>query len=306
MSPPRVLFVGPNVSAPPEAGSEADAFMAEAVATMQQALDRLATIGCSAVVCWAERQDELAAVIRLRKAAPETPILLVTPQAEPEFATLARQLGATRVERAGGSSAETASLIRKALVSGELTREFEARRLRNRALTQEILDLSRKNLALARSVKSQLRGTPRLAFTPLVVEGDPNLAIRTLIALQRADIFAPLPVLKSQDEAIAFLTHLAAPGMEGLRVQPSIFLLDWDLPDQGGLGILKWIRSQAPFSQLPVIAFGSLDDAGTISTAYEHGANSYILKCDTIEAEVRCLASLKTYWGSYNQGTRPF
>jgi DNA-binding NarL/FixJ family response regulator len=301
MSTSRVLLIGTKVPL-----SQNDSLAADVVSTVQEALDRLAAGGYSALICWAERQDELAAVIRIRKASSATPILLVTPQTDPEYAALARQLGATRVIRPDKDPGRMTDLIRNALLSGELASELQSHVARAESHTREIRELTRKNRELTETAQTRLHGTPRLAFTPLIVEGNPELAFRTLRALQRADVFAPLPVLKDRDEAIAYLNHLSTPGMEGLRIQPSIILLDLDLPDEGGLEILKWIRSQPPFSLLPVVAFGSTHDAATIARAYELGVNSYLLKPDSFDAHVQCLASLKIYWGSFNQGTSPF
>src|SRR5579863_9193759 len=53
--------------------------------------------GLSAAVCLIDRPDELALVVRIRKAHHSLPILLITPDTNPEIQTLGAQMGADRV-----------------------------------------------------------------------------------------------------------------------------------------------------------------------------------------------------------------
>jgi DNA-binding NarL/FixJ family response regulator len=112
--------------------------------------------------------------------------------------------------------------------------------------------------------------------------------------------------LRSREEGIAFLSNLLQPGTQGPRIVPSILLLDGDLENDAALDLLKWIRSHASFSHLPVVLFSSSSEASRISRAYELGANSYVMKPANFDDHVQCLASLKMYWGSFNQGPMPY
>jgi DNA-binding NarL/FixJ family response regulator len=113
-------------------------------------------------------------------------------------------------------------------------------------------------------------------------------------------------VLRTREEGIAFLSNLLQPVIPGPRIVPSIILLDGDLENDAALDLLKWVRSHATFSRLPVVLFSSSSEASRISRAYELGANSYILKPADFEDHAQCLASLKMYWGSFNQGPTPY
>lgn len=308
---PRVLLVGSKSAGmgafPSATQLSADlSLLAEAMATVQEALDQISDKGCSAVVCWAERENELAGVIRIRKANPEVPILLLTPEVDPVFHTLARQLGATRILLPESDPERTAERIRTAVLSGDLLGELRARAAEARSHAKDLLELVKENRELTETARSRVRKSLRLTFVPLVIEGDSDSALRTVRALQKADVFAPIPVLRNREEAIAYLSNLGTPGTPGLQVQPSILLLDGDLPNESSLEILKWVRSTPALAQIPVILFSSSADPARISQAYELGANSYVLKRADFESQVQCVASLKTYWGSFNQGPNPF
>jgi hypothetical protein len=78
----RVLLVGSDKNLPTlpfviERDSK-NRIGAEATTAIQDALTRLSEKGYDAVVYWAEREDELAGVIRIRKKNPKLPILVIT------------------------------------------------------------------------------------------------------------------------------------------------------------------------------------------------------------------------------------
>jgi DNA-binding NarL/FixJ family response regulator len=308
---PRVLLIGSGPAAAPgipsaDQLSAGDVLAADAITSVKEALNRLAGSGYSAVVCWAEHQDELAALIRIRKANPGLPIMLFTPERDAGFQELARQMGATRILQPDGDATQTAEKIRSAVLSGELIAEMRAGSQEALKRAKELRALARENQDLTRIARETVRKAPRLTFIPLVIEGYPEMALRTVRALQKADVFAPLPVLRTREEGVAFLSNLLQPATQGPRIVPSILLLDGDLENDAALDLLKWVRSNASFSHLPVILFGSSADAARISRAYELGANSYILKPADFDSQVQALASLKMYWGSFNQGPTPY
>src|SRR3954463_12298023 len=140
MARSRVLLVGDRdaslreLSAALERESDGDV-AAEVVARIGDALQRVSGKGYDAVVCWSERLDELTGVLRIRKANPELPIVAVTPQDDPGFQALARQMGATRILGMGASVSSISEMLRLALSTGDLARELrvQAEGVRSRA-----------------------------------------------------------------------------------------------------------------------------------------------------------------------------
>jgi DNA-binding NarL/FixJ family response regulator len=105
----RVLLVGQKDRVPRKlprtleetSGSE---IVAEAASAVSEALKLITEKGYDAVVCWIERDSELAGVIRIRKTKPDLPIMVFTSQEDPEFSNRARQAGATRTAPPHGRS----------------------------------------------------------------------------------------------------------------------------------------------------------------------------------------------------------
>src|SRR6185295_8533815 len=58
-------------------------------------VDRIRDSGCDAVVCWAERAEEMELVVRIRASRPKLPILMVTPNTDETFQAQAIQGGVT-------------------------------------------------------------------------------------------------------------------------------------------------------------------------------------------------------------------
>jgi CheY-like chemotaxis protein len=310
MSEYRVLLVGSEDRVPlelPQAieRDSARSIAAEASTAIHDALERIAQKGYDAVVCWAEREDELAGVIRIRKKRPELPILILTSRVDPAFSRVARHAGATRTERALQDVGKLSEFIRLLVRSGELRKELleGLKRVQSQAL--ELQQLAEQTGLLTRDLRSRLRPPTPKGFVPLVIEDNPDQAFLMLRAFQQADVFAPLPILRSGEEAIEYLSGRGA--FEKIRRLPfpSIVLLDVELPGKSGLEILEWIRQQPKFSSLPVVMLSAAMDAGSVKRAYELGANSYLAKPSGFEALVDVILNLKRYWGTMNEAPGP-
>ncbi len=307
MDAKRILIVGPREGLPtPEALGAESSTVADAASTVQEAIRKLTDSGYDAVLCWAERQDELAALIRIRKARPGTPILLLTPQADDAFHTLARQLGAALVLRPEREATRTATLVLEAIRSGRLARQVHSEAELARKQAEEVKLLAQRTRELSVLATTRLRPSSRLSFIPLVVEGDPEAAFRMVRALDEAEVFSPLPVLRGRDEAIRYLDDLARPGAQILHPLPTVLLVDADLPENGAVRLLKHARSLPALAGLPVILMGPPGDRARVSRAYEAGANSYVERPSEFGALARCVETLKSYWGSLNHGPGSF
>jgi two-component system, chemotaxis family, chemotaxis protein CheY len=74
----------------------------------------------------------------------------------------------------------------------------------------------------------------------------------------------------------------AANGLEAiekLSLGPvSLMVLDLNMPDMHGLDVLRFLRSHAPFKNLPVIVLTTKDDEGSRKGAMDAGATLYLTK----------------------------
>ena len=87
-----------------------------------------------------------------------------------------------------------------------------------------------------------------------------------------------LPVL-ARTAAPAFRVEVAdsRAGIEALRI-PSVILLDLMLSNEPAFDVLRWLRSDRRYKELPVFVLGSEDASHRVNEAYALGANSCLLK----------------------------
>jgi PleD family two-component response regulator len=78
------------------------------------------------------------------------------------------------------------------------------------------------------------------------------------------------------------------------EVPVDIVLLDIVMPETDGIKACAYIRSQERYQDLPIIMITSLDDMGSLASAFVAGANDYITKpVNRIELLARVRAALK-------------
>lgn len=78
----------------------------------------------------------------------------------------------------------------------------------------------------------------------------------------------------------------ASSGQEALALiserVPDLLVLDLLMPRQGGLEVLKVLRSQPATSALPVLVLTALDDETNTRAGFELGTTDYVTKPFTI------------------------
>jgi len=301
MSDYRILLVGRKDRIPSELparlrrplGHEIDA---DVVGAAGEAVRSVTAAGYDAVLCWTETDHELATVIRLRKARPDLPILVLSSHEDEGFKERAKVAGATRVAAAAPDPDRLAGYIRSAVESGDLLREVAERSRQAQSTAGDLHGLARK----ARVLSGKARATaskPAVQFLPLLVEDEDDYAALMLRALDEAGIATSLPVLKSGQEAIKYLSVLQPSGQGKSSPVPTILLLDVTLPDQSGFDVLAWIRRRPELKRLPVVMFTVHAEPESIGRAYELGANSYLVKPKEFKALVELVSGLQRFWG---------
>jgi len=235
-----------------------------------------------AVVCWAERPEELALVARVRSSGPSTRILLVTSCATNGFSDLALQAGASSI------LADSNSPLR-------LFRQIE-RALESDGPAIETLHEPRHGTPQRRRTDRRVRLTP----LPLLVSDNPAEAANLEQAFVKAEMFAPLPTLRDSKEAVAYLSGTGLFADRERHPLPSLILLDFRGPGGPGLDLLGWIRQQDRLRHLPVIMLSAALDREDIRNAYGLQANSYLIKPGTFDELVEMVKAIKLYWSSLN------
>jgi len=140
----------------------------------------------------------------------------------------------------------------------------------------------------------------RTTVLPLLISDDPDQAFQMARAFEKAGIFAPLPILRSGDEAVAFLQGRGAYQDRTRYPLPSLVLLDLHGSGMSGLSVLAWIRLQPRLQHLPVIMLSASLDPDAIKRAYGVQANSYLITPASFGELVEMVKAINHYWSSLN------
>jgi CheY-like chemotaxis protein len=131
---------------------------------------------------------------------------------------------------------------------------------------------------------------------PFLVEDNPDQALLMTRAFEAAGITAPLPVFRSGEEAIAFLS--SEKSYEGLDpIQPFSFaLLDVELPGISGLDLLEWMVRNPRLKDVPAVMLSSSTEPDHIHRAFHLGAKSYLIKPCGFDALVKLVEGVHRFW----------
>ncbi len=134
----------------------------------------------------------------------------------------------------------------------------------------------------------------------LLAEDDPYVAELVLHVLQRGP--NPPHVVHVKDGVDA-LDFLHARGMYAQRTHgpPAVVLLDVKMPRLDGLELLRELKADPLYRTLPVVMLTSSQDERDIATAYDLGANAYVVKPLEFPRLVEVLAALQRFWLEVNQ-----
>ena len=78
--------------------------------------------------------------------------------------------------------------------------------------------------------------------------------------------------------------------------QPSIVLLDLNMPRKDGREALREIKSDPELKRIPVVVLTTSKEEEDILRSYDLGANSYVTKPVTFSALAESLKALGNYW----------
>ena len=136
----------------------------------------------------------------------------------------------------------------------------------------------------------------------LLVEDNPMDVDLTLEAFREQGVPNPVTVCRDGEEA---LDYLAAHGSAADAGFPALVLLDLRLPKIDGIEVLRHVRRDEVWQQVPVVVLTTSRESSDISTAYQLGVNSYLVKPVDFGAFIDVVEAIKTYWLRLNEPPFP-
>lgn len=112
----------------------------------------------------------------------------------------------------------------------------------------------------------------------------------------KANIINPLQVVRSGQEALAYLGGFGAYANRAEFPLPALVLLDLNMPGVDGFEVLQWIRRQPNLKGLRVVVLTASGAAADINRAYKLGANSFLTKPTDFDRFVEVSQALSGYW----------
>lgn len=130
----------------------------------------------------------------------------------------------------------------------------------------------------------------------LLVEDTPQDAELIIRAIKKQNIANPLYHVEDGAEALDFIFCRGKYDERDASLQPKVILLDLKLPKVNGLEVLKEIKMDERTRTIPVVIVTSSQEDPDIKTAYELGANSYVVKPVSSDAFIDSMSKLGLYW----------
>jgi CheY-like chemotaxis protein len=129
----------------------------------------------------------------------------------------------------------------------------------------------------------------------LLIEDNPMDEDLTRRAFARRKVINPIEVARDGEEALDYLNR-----WEAGNPLPVVILLDINLPKVNGLEILSRYKASAFAGKVPIIVLTSSAEDRDIQTAYQLGANSYIVKPVDFEKFLEVAGQIDLYWNVIN------
>jgi len=121
----------------------------------------------------------------------------------------------------------------------------------------------------------------------LMLEGDNDDRYITQQTLSELNINIPIKFLSNSKELFNFLS---------LSAKPVLLLIDYNSTPDNGIEVLKKLKSNPIYSDIPVVILSDSDHPKYKNLCYQLGASSFIKKPDTLEATNKKIASFFNYW----------
>ncbi len=128
-----------------------------------------------------------------------------------------------------------------------------------------------------------------------------DLLVRTL---GRHRLSNSLHLVDDGEAALDYLFHRGRFKSREENPRPDIILLDLRLPKVDGLEVLRIVKTTDRLLSIPVVVLTSSDAEADLAEAYDHHANSYLVKPVGFDKFAEMMDNLGFYWLDWNSYPR--
>jgi len=142
----------------------------------------------------------------------------------------------------------------------------------------------------------------REPFLVLLIEDDPAHAELLMRSFEEHPIASEIVHFTDGEEALAYLFQHGPFADTLVKPRPHIILLDLRLPHLDGLDVLMKVKTadEEDLQRIPVVVLTTSAAEQDVAQAYEHHANSYVLKPLDYEGFTTLVDRLGSYWFERN------
>lgn len=130
----------------------------------------------------------------------------------------------------------------------------------------------------------------------LLADDDDDDYFLTRQALQQNRLLNQLYRVKDGEELMDFLQHRGRFADQRSSPQPSLILLDLNMPRKDGREALREIKSDPLLRRYPVVVLTTSHAEEDVVRSYELGVNSFITKPVTFQGLLEAIKILGRYW----------
>jgi two-component system response regulator len=116
------------------------------------------------------------------------------------------------------------------------------------------------------------------AIRILLIEDDEDDILLTQRALEKANLWNRLDVVRTGQEALDYLKNEGAYADKEKYARPGLILLDLSLPGVDGREVLEQVHADADLKDIPVVIVSTSDYEKDVEFGRSHGVQNYIIK----------------------------
>lgn len=128
----------------------------------------------------------------------------------------------------------------------------------------------------------------------LLIEDNPDDVTLTELAFRKAQITNRLDVVWDGVEALEFLFGTGRYVGRDLSNKPAVILLDLKLPLVSGVQVLKAVRADTNYRDIPIVVFTSSMEASDQRACNHYGVTEYLQKPESLLKFIEIVQNFKS------------